>query len=61
MLQNFIKSTKINSPTGFSGATSLPQIGNSFMYIETSSNNHHNIVFVSFEGTDLIQISYIIF
>ena len=31
-----------------SGATSLPPIGNSFMYIETSSNNHrHERVFVS--------------
>ena len=31
-IQNFIKSTKTNSPTGFSGAESLPPIGNSFMY-----------------------------
>ena len=29
------------------------------MYIETSSNNHGNIVFVSFERTDIIQISNI--
>ena len=27
------------------------------MYIETSSNNHGNNVFVSFERTDIIQIS----
>ena len=27
------------------------------MYIETSSNNHCNNVFVSFEQTDIIQIS----
>ena len=33
-IQNFIKSTKTNSPTGFSGADSLPPIGNSFMYKE---------------------------
>ena len=33
---NFTKSTVTNSPTGYSGSTSLPLIGNSFMYIETS-------------------------
>ena len=60
-IQNFIKSTKTNSPTGYSGAESLPPIGNSFMYIETSSNNHGNHVFVSFERTDIIQISNIPF
>ena len=58
---DFIKSTKTNSPTGFLGATSLPPIGNSFMYIETSSNNHGNNVFISFERTDIIQISNISF
>ena len=31
------------------------------MYIETSSTDHGNIVFVSFERTDNIQISYLIF
>ena len=60
-IQNFIKSTKTNSPTGYSGATSLPPIGNSFMYIETSSNNHSNNVCVSFERTDIIQIVNITF
>ena len=59
--QNFIKSTKTNSPTGYSGATTLPPIGNSFMYIETSSNNHGNNVFISFERTDLIQVSNVTF
>ena len=59
---DFLKSTKTTSPTGHSGATSLPPIGNSFMYIETSSNNHsHERVFVSFERTDIIQISNISF
>ena len=58
-IQNFIKSTKTNSPTGYLGATILPPIGNSFMYIETSSNNHGNSVFVSFKRTDIIQISNI--
>ena len=58
-IQNFIKSTKTNSSTLESGATSLPPIGNSFMYIETSSNNHGNNDFVSFERTDNIQVSNI--
>ena len=56
-----MKSTKTNSPTGSSRATSLPPKGNTFLYIETSSNNHGNNVVVSFERTDTIQISYITF
>ena len=60
-INDFIKSTKTNSPTGFSGATSLSPIGNAFMYIETSSNNHGSNVFVSWERTDIIQISNITF
>ena len=60
-IQKFKKLTKTNNPTGYSGATSLPPIGNSFMYIETSSNNHGNNVFVSFDRTDIIQISNITF
>ena len=52
-----MKSTKTNSPTSYSGTMSLPLIGDSFMYIETSSNNHGNIGFVGFERTDIIQIS----
>ena len=60
-IQTFIKSTITNSPTGYSGATILPPIGNSFMYNETLSNNHGNNVFVSFERTDIIQISNITF
>ena len=60
-ITDFIKSTKTNSPTGYSGATSLPPIGNSFMYIETSSSDHGNNVFVCFERTDIIQISNITF
>ena len=53
-VSNFIETTKTNSPTGYSGATILPPIGNSYMYIETSSNNHGNKVFVSFERTNII-------
>ena len=60
-ISDFIKSTKTNNPTGFSGATSLSPIGDAFMYIETSSNNHGSNVFVSWERTDIIQISNIIF
>ena len=60
-IQNFIKSTKTNSPTGDSGATIPPPIENAFMYIETSSGNHGNNAFCSFERTDIIQITNITF
>ena len=60
-ITDFIKSTRTNSPTGHSGATITPPIGNAFMYIETSSNNHGSNVFVSWERTDIIQISNITF
>ena len=60
-ITDFIKSTETYSPTGYAGATTLPPIGNSFMYIETSSNNHGDDVFVTWERTDIIQISNITF
>ena len=60
-IHTFVRSTKTNSPTGYSGATSLPLIGNSFMCIETSSNIPGINVFVSFERTDNIPISNITF
>ena len=60
-LSNFIKSTKTNSPVGDSGATSLPPIGDSFIYIETSSNNNGDNIFCSFERTDIIQSSNLSF
>ena len=63
-IHDFIKSTKTNSPTGSSGATSIPPIGDAFMYIETSGNNselNNNNIFVSFERTDIINISNITF
>ena len=56
-IENFMKSTKKHSPSSHSGAESLPPIGNAFMYTETSSNNHGNNVFVSFERTYVIHIS----
>ena len=58
---DFIKSTKTSPPTPNSGAFTLPPIGTSYMYIETSSNNHGDNVFVSFERTDIIQITNISF
>ena len=60
-ITDFIKSTKTHCPTGYSGATSLPPIGNSFMYIETSLNYHGNNVFVSFERMDIIRVNNITF
>ena len=58
-IQNFIRSTKTQSSRDDSGATSLPPIGDSFMYIESSSNNHGDNVFCILERTDIIQISNI--
>ena len=58
---DFIKSTKTSSPTPDTGASTLPPIGTSYMYIETSSNNHGDNVFVSWERTDIIQITNITF
>ena len=52
---------KTNSSTSHSGATILPSLGTAFLYIETSSNNHGNFVFVSFERTDNIEITDITF
>ena len=60
-IQNFIRSSKSNSPTGDSGATSLPPIGSAFMYIETSSNINGINAFVSLVRTDIIQITNITF
>ena len=59
---NFLQSTITNSPTIVSGATTLPTIGYAIVYIETSSNNHGDEkVFVSWERTDITQISFITF
>ena len=57
----FVRSTTTDSPTSHVGATIRPPIGDSFMYIETSSNNHGNNVFVSLERIDIIQFSKITF
>ena len=63
---NFIKSTKTSSSTDDSGATAIPPIGDSFMYIEASGNNNNQnnngyIVFISLQRTDIIQITNITF
>ena len=59
--ENSMKSTKTSSPTQDSGATTMPPIGNSFMYLETNGNNHEDNVFVSWERTDFIQNTNITF
>ena len=59
--QNFIKTTKTNSPTGESAATSLPPIGDSVMLTETSNNSGSDNVFCSFERTDNFQINILTF
>ena len=56
-ISNFKKTTETNSSTSDAGATSVPPIGNAFMYIETSSNNNGENVFCSWERTYLIHIS----
>ena len=60
-INNFVKSTKTSSPTNDSGATTLPPIGNGFMYIETSSNNNGDYTYVRLIRTDIIQITNITF
>ena len=55
-----LKNPQSASPTGNKGASSLPQIGDSFMYIKTSNKFGQNVL-VSFERTDIIQISNITF
>ena len=60
-LTYFIRSSKTKFPTGDSGETSLPPIGDIFMYMETSSDNHGEDVFVSFGQTGNIQITNITF
>ena len=61
-IQNFIRSTKTSSGTANSGAGSLHPIGNSFMYIETSSANQSlERFFVSWERTNIKKIPNITF
>ena len=60
-ISNFIRSSKTGSSTADSGATSIPPIGSAFIYIKSSSNNHGDDVFASFERTDIIQVTNITF
>ena len=61
-IQNYLKSTKTNSPTGRSGATILCLVDTWCMFIETSQKNSgFDNVFGSVERTDIIQITNITF
>ena len=60
-INNFIKSSKTQSPTENSGATVLPPIGSSFMYLESSGNNNGDNTYVILSRTDIIQITNISF
>ena len=61
-INTFLKSTTSTSPTLENGASSIPLIRWSFMYIESNRNNHGaNHVMVSWERTDIIHISNIKF
>ena len=59
-IQNFIRSSNQLTPSPDTGANTLPPFGESFMYIETSSNNHRE-GFFSFERTHISQINKISF
>ena len=60
-INNFVKSTKTNSSTDDSGATALPPIGNSFMFIESSGVNNGFGTYAILTRTDIIQITNISF
>ena len=55
-IQKIIRSTKTSSPTNEAAATNLSPVVNIFMYIETSSGNHSDGAFNSFERTEIIRI-----
>ena len=44
-LQNFVKSAKTAGPSGNTGATTLPWIGDWFLYIKTNCNQFGEVVF----------------
>ena len=60
-INNFVKSTKTESSTADSGATALPPIGTSFMYLESSGVNNGVSTFLILTRTDIIQITNISF
>ena len=57
ILQTFEESPKASTSTTNTGATSLPPIGDSFMFVEKSGINFGQNSSGSFERTDFIQIS----
>ena len=52
--KNLKKTTKTSSLIVDIGATSTPPIGDSFMYVEKSSNNHGKNVFVSLDRSHVL-------
>ena len=61
-INTFLKSTTLSSTTAESAASNFPPIGWSFMYTEASGNIHGaNHISVSWERSDIIQISNIKF
>ena len=60
-IQNFIRSSNQLTPSPDTGSNTLLPIGKKYLYIETSSKNHGECVYCSFERTDIIQISKISF
>ena len=57
-INTLLKSTTSSSPTAESGASSIPPKGWSFLYIESSGNNHGaNHISVSWERSESIHIS----
>ena len=53
-LQNFVKSSKTNTPIPRAGATNLTPIGESFMYFETSADDYgRNVFFLVFNEQSL--------
>ena len=59
--QSFKKSSKTNTQTPKTGATVVPLIGDSYMYIETGGSSFGSKIFVSFEKTGILRISNNIF
>ena len=62
-IQNFVISTKQTTQRAYQEQLLHPKsvMGDAFMFVETSSNIHGNIVFVSWERVDIIQITNISF
>ena len=50
-----MRSTQTSLPTNHSTATSLPPIGNRFLYMETSGNIYGSNIFCAVEKTDVIK------